>query len=41
MKYSLSTVELTRRWGGRIVLAMAVGLAYFVVARVTAIGLVL
>jgi signal transduction histidine kinase len=37
----LATGQLTRRWGGRIVLAMAVGLAYFVVARVTDIGLVL
>lgn len=33
--------QLTRRWGSRIVLAMAIGLAYFVVARVTDIGLVL
>ena len=36
-----ATGQLTRRWGGRIALAMAVGLAYFVVARVTDIGLVL
>jgi signal transduction histidine kinase len=33
--------QTTRRWGGRIVLALAVGLAYFVVAQVTDIGLVL
>jgi signal transduction histidine kinase len=36
-----ATGQLTRRWSGRIVLAMAVGLAYFVVAQVTDIGLVL
>src|SRR6202453_4608007 len=33
--------QTMRRWGGRIVLALAVGLAYFVVAQVTDIGLVL
>jgi signal transduction histidine kinase len=36
-----ATGQLARQWGGRIALAMAVGLAYFAVAQVTDIGLVL
>ena len=40
-RQQLAADHLTKRWAGRIALAGAVGLAYFVVAEIAALGLVL